>query len=80
MAAVESKSMVLQTVRRWSIQERLAFVQEVLRSVQEEGDETTGPLRPTLPRALGLAASERPAPSDEEVARWLEEHREAKYR
>ncbi|HWQ15448.1 MAG TPA: hypothetical protein VNL77_21785 [Roseiflexaceae bacterium] len=34
---------------------------------------------PTLDRALGLLASDRPPPADEEVARWLEERRIERY-
>lgn len=33
----------------------------------------------TLDRALGLLATDQPAPTDEEVEQWLEEHRQEKY-
>lgn len=34
---------------------------------------------PTLHRAMGMAATDRPPPTDEEVDRWLEEERVKKY-
>ena len=36
-------------------------------------------MEPTLPKALGLLASDRPAPTDEQVQAWLDEHRMEKY-
>jgi len=33
------------------------------------------PKRNTLEKALGLLATDQPAPSDEKVQRWLDEHR-----
>lgn len=33
----------------------------------------------TIDEALGLLATEQPAPSDSEVEQWLEEHRMEKY-
>ena len=37
------------------------------------------PRNRTLHRALGLLATDKAAPTDEEVERWLDEHRQEKY-
>ena len=37
------------------------------------------PRQATLGRALGLLATNQPAPSDAEVQSWLDEHRQVKY-
>jgi len=37
------------------------------------------PRAKTLSKALGLLRTERPAPTDAEIERWLEEHLLSKY-
>lgn len=37
------------------------------------------PRKRTLQRALGLLATDGPAPTDEDIERWLDEHRQEKY-
>lgn len=39
----------------------------------------THPKKNTLKKALGLLATNGPAPTDEEVEQWLREHRLEKY-
>lgn len=47
--------------------------------LRQQGQSGTRPRQPTLDRALGLLATDRPAPSDAEVEQWLEERRQEKY-
>ena len=69
---------VLNIVRQWTIAERYALVQEVLKTLAPE---TALPhvRERTLPRALGLLATDQPAPTDAEVEQMLDEHRTEKY-
>lgn len=69
---------VLEVVQTWPPARRLSLVQDVLKSLAKE-IEPLRPQRDTLEKALGLLATERPAPSDEEIERWLDEHRMEKY-
>lgn len=58
-------------IRRWSPDRRLIWVHDILNTLP------AAPKRPqrepTLHRALGLLATERPAPSDEIIQQWLHE-------
>ena len=65
---------VLQIVHKWPPNQRFALTRDLLNSLEPESVRT-----PTLQRALGLLATERPAPSDEEVEIWLDEHHMEKF-
>src|SRR5262249_15897864 len=69
---------VLNIVRQWTPLQQTALVEDVLtaRTVRLE---PARPARDTLNRALGLLEADQPAPSDEEVEQWLDEHRMEKY-
>jgi len=69
---------IIQAIRQWPADKRFSLVQEVL--------QTLAPVTPprsrrrTADEALGLAAAtDHPAPTDEEVKQWMEEHRMEKY-
>ncbi len=68
---------VINAVRQWSPDERLALVQEIL-TLQPEGPRVRR-RRKTLKQALGLLATGQPAPSDTDVQQWLDEQRMTKY-
>ena len=68
---------VLQVVHTWPPAKRYLLIQELLKTIEPKEQETQRP--ETLSRALGLLASDQPAPTDEEVARWLSERRTEKY-
>jgi hypothetical protein len=69
---------ILQIVREWPPARRFTLVQDVLKTlVPAEAREQ--PHHPTLEKARGLLTDGRPAPTDEEIARWLEEHRQERY-
>ncbi len=69
---------VLDIVRTWPITQRLALVQEVLATLAPAVP-TTPQRQPTLSRARGLLATNRPAPSDAEIAALLDERRRERY-
>lgn len=68
---------VLQTVRTWSARQRYLLIQELIKTLEPEGEPVPG--EDTLRLARGLLATDKLAPTDEEVAQWLEEHRLEKY-
>ena len=69
---------ILQIVRNWPPARRISLMQDMLRTlVPTEAGERA--YHPTLKRALGLLATDQPAPSDEEVALWLGERRVERY-
>ena len=86
MAAPEREyDTVLGQIRQWSTAQRLALIHDVLHTLAGENDgddrRLTGPRqrRGTLQKAIGLAAGDRPPPTDEEVKQWTEEWRIEKY-
>ena len=68
---------VVEQIKNWSPDYRLALAQEILRSLKPTLAQTTTQ-GSTLNRALGLLATETP-PSDDTVHQWLREKREEKY-
>jgi len=69
---------ILKVVHSWTPTVRVMLMQDVLRSLQPELGGSR-PRRATLGTALGMLANDQPAPSDADVARWLDEHRIRKY-
>jgi len=69
---------ILLAVKRWPAARRFALVQDVLRTLAAES-EPQPPRERTLEQALRLMPPGQPAPTDEEVERWLDERRMEKY-
>jgi hypothetical protein len=69
---------VLETVRQWPRDRRFALLRDVINTLATEVYRPR-PRRNTLDRALGLLATNRPAPSDAEIQQWLDERRVEKY-
>ena len=72
---------VLDIIHKWPASQRYLLVQDVLKTLGPQ-DELAEPPRGShdiLSLALGLLATGQPAPTDEEIAQWLEEHRLEKY-
>jgi len=69
---------VLNIVRQWPLLQQMALVQDVLKTlkVRLEPARRSGN---TLSRALGLLATDQPAPTDEEIEQWLDERRTERY-
>ena len=74
-----TRELVLQTVRQWTFDERLALVQDVLNTLRPQQEKISFTREKTLDQALGLAATDEPAPTDAEVKQWLDEHRMERY-
>lgn len=69
---------VLNIVRQWPILQQMALVQDVMKTLKVRLEPARRPGN-TLSRALGLLATDQPAPTDEEIKQWLDEHRMEKY-
>jgi hypothetical protein len=79
MNATSDYTTLLRTIQKLPRQQRFSLVQEVLTTLAQE-PEPKSRKRNTLGRALGLLQVEgKPAPTDAEVERWLDEHRAEKY-
>lgn len=77
---------ILRDIQEWSPDEQLALAQKILRMFDHLREKQQGhaPERSQAARVpssalRGLLANGQPAPSDEEVARWLDEARVEKY-
>jgi hypothetical protein len=86
---------ILEAVRNWTAAEQIALVQQVLDDLRSNivagtvtssaSDTSKGAVkesprqRGSLRNLVGLLATDQPPPTDEEVERWLEEHRMDKY-
>ena len=66
---------IVQTVRLWPPEQRFLLVQDLLQSLASEIKKPAKQRIRTLARARALLATDRPAPSDQEVEQWLDEHR-----
>ena len=64
----------IEMVRGWPLASRFSLVQDVLKTLAPEAEGSRSK-RNTLEKALGLLATNQPAPSDIEVQQWLDEHR-----
>ncbi len=69
---------VLNVVRQWPTTQRFHLVQEVLKTLEPRIQKPYRKER-TLEQALSLVNLNGPAPTDEEVKQWLDEHRMEKY-
>jgi dihydroneopterin aldolase len=69
---------IIEIVRGWPPASRFSLVQDVLKTLAPEVENSRSK-RNTLEKALGLLATSQSAPSDAEVQQWLDEHRMEKY-
>ena len=67
---------ILRTIQTWPVEDQVAFAQVILRCATGQ---LTRVQQPSWRQLAGLASTEQPPPSDEDVARWLDEHRSEKY-
>ena len=69
---------VIKAVREWPAAQRLSLVQDILATLAPEV--APAPQRqPTFARALGLLATNLPAPSDTDITALLDERRRERY-
>ena len=69
---------ILTIVRTWSAAQRFTLVQDVLQTLAPV-EASERPQQGTLEQARGLLATGRPAPTDAEIAQWLDERRTERY-
>jgi len=67
---------VLQLISTWPPEHQASLAAEVLATLKSNRRDRR---RPTLARALGLARTTSPAPSDQDVKQWIDQHRDEKY-
>jgi hypothetical protein len=70
---------ILRIVRQWPINEQVALADAILADARVGAEAPAPP--PAIPSAAlrGILATDQPPPSDEEVARILEEERMKRY-
>ena len=70
---------ILRIVRQWSVNERIALADAILADARTAQQQELQP--PAVPSAAlrGILSNGQPAPSDEDVARILDEERMRKY-
>lgn len=66
---------ILALVRSWPASQRFSLVQDVLVTLAP----TERQPQQTLDRARGLLATEKGAPTDEQIAEWRDAHRMERY-
>lgn len=74
MIETKNYQSVLSAVGAWSLETRLALIRDLAQSLQVELHAQRR-RKPTLQKALGLLATDEPAPTDAQVQAWLEEYR-----
>ncbi len=68
----------LNNIRQWTIAQRFALLQDVLKTLTPEPEKPRVRER-TLEHALRIVPLDREPPTDDEVKQWLDEHRMEKY-
>ncbi|HEY8326694.1 MAG: hypothetical protein ACHQ1E_09530 [Ktedonobacterales bacterium] len=70
---------ILRVVRQWPINEQIALADAILADARASTEPTLEP--PAVPSAAlrGILSNDQPAPSDDEIARILDEERMKKY-
>lgn len=66
---------ILRTIESWPLEEQLTLAHAILNLVKPSGT----PQRLRWRALAGLAATDGPQPTDQQIARWLDEHRTEKY-
>ncbi|MGH2409673.1 MAG: hypothetical protein ACRDGS_04795 [Chloroflexota bacterium] len=67
---------ILRTIETWPIEDQVTLAHLILQRASVPA--ALSP-RPSWRQLAGLAATSHPPPSDEEIARWLDEIRAEKY-
>ncbi len=68
---------ILEAIQAWPIADQVTLAEAILQRVSAQ--RAKAPQRPSWREMAGLAANGQEAPSDEQVAQWLDEHRMEKY-
>ena len=68
---------ILRAIDELPADEQLSLAQAILQRLSSHASSL--PQQPSWRQMVGLASNGQPAPSDEQVAQWLDEHRTEKY-
>lgn len=80
MIPTNEYSEVLRIVTSWPMDQRIALAHDVLqRATDSQSEAESERRRPTFERARGIARASGPAPTDEQIKRWIGECRMEKY-
>ena len=77
MAHEHDIATIVEEVKSWPEEDRVALAYVILRNLRQETRQAAP--RRTLERALGVARGTSPPPDDATVRQWIEEHRTKKY-
>ena len=66
---------VVEQVKEWPVANRLTLIEDILHTLRAEVTEVDIK-KGTLNTALGLLATDKPAPTDETIQKWLSDHKE----
>ena len=75
--SVETYETIRSTILQWPAEMRFALLRDLLYTLSPADRQPSG--AGTLSQARGLLTGETPPPSDEQVRKWLDEHRQEKY-
>lgn len=72
---------VLHAIESWPIEDQVTLARAILQRATDETQQQpqSEPIRSTWDALYGIASDGQQAPSDEQVAQWLDEHKIAKY-
>jgi hypothetical protein len=70
---------ILQAVEQWPVRDQVALARTILDRAQHLANWLAGTPTVSAMKLRGMGSTDQPAPSDEEVARILEEERMRKY-
>jgi hypothetical protein len=81
MSTVEAAEMtdVLTRVKNWSPESRIALARRILETLERPQQPTRELTSRSVQVLIGLGRGDSPAPDDDTVRRWIDEHRMEKY-
>ena len=78
-APTYDRETILRVVRQWPVNEQIALADAILADARATTEPTLQPPAMSSAALRGILANDQPAPSDDEVARILDEERTKKY-
>jgi hypothetical protein len=81
MSTAEAVEMtdVLSRVKSWSPESRIALARLILETLERPQQPTRKLSSRSVQELIGLGLGDSPAPDDDTVRRWIDEHRMEKY-
>jgi hypothetical protein len=81
MSTAEAAEMtdVLSRVKNWSPESRIALARRILETLERAQQPTRELTSRSVQELIGLGRGDSPAPVDDTVRRWIDDHRMEKY-